>query len=61
MTSFSLGSARHNIFPANSTLKPAHESPSRKARMRLSAGLECRAVSRAADVPISCSENPVYW
>ena len=58
MTSFSLGGAQHNIFPANSTLRPAHASQRGKARMHFSTGPEDHAVRRATDAPISCSAEP---
>lgn len=58
MTSFSLGGAQHNIFPANSTLRPAHVSPRGEDRMHFSAGLKCCAVSRGTDAPMCCSREP---
>lgn len=54
MISSSLGGAQSNIFPANSTLRPAHMSPRGEARMHFSVGLECHTVSKAVDAPMSC-------
>ena len=61
MTSFSLGGAQHNIFPAKRTLRPAHKSPRGEARMHFSAGLEHCAVSRAADAQRPAIQIPVCW
>lgn len=58
MTSFSLGDVQHNIFPANSTLRPAHQHPKAEARMHFSAGLKDHSVSRAADTSMPCSAEP---
>lgn len=58
MTSLSLRGAQHHIVLANSALRPAHQSPGERLKMRFSAGLGHLSVSGAAGAPTSCSAEP---